>query len=219
MKICYLILACEAYIPTRIKWQRETWITHIKPEDDYLCLTCKMHPEDRHLIGFNTADDYNSCPNKYLQFFRHYKLEGFDWIFFCDDDTFVFPRRLEAFLEAYDRNDLYFVGRQGDHKGMPFMSGGAGFAISKALYEALVEGHISEKILEPKRLDEEGSTHGDTIMGEWVLNLNLPIKIVNRGDIFWHTILESSGAPSKETAITSHYCKEEHFRRYNLLLE
>jgi hypothetical protein len=217
MKICYLIITCEAYIPTRVQWQRETWLRHIRPEDDYLGLTCKMHPDDRHLIGFNTADTYHSCPAKYVEFFKQYKIEGFDWIVFVDDDTFVFPKRLEALLESYDPSDPFYIGIENNHC-IPYMSGGAGFAVSKTLYEHILEGHKTGKVFEPRRLDDLAGGYGDCHIGQWIYNLGIPVKrVINR--LFCAQTLEKPGAPSREEALTAHYCKEEHFREYNLLLE
>lgn len=65
--ICYIILTCEKYLPTRATWQRENCFKYTNSSNLYY-LSCK--PGSNSVYGWNTTDDYNSCPLKYIEFFR-----------------------------------------------------------------------------------------------------------------------------------------------------
>jgi hypothetical protein len=65
---------------------------------------------------------------------------SYDWIFFCDDDTFVNTEYLEN--EEFDENYIYglvITGQWPFDKELPFCSGGAGYLISKKNLIKLVE--------------------------------------------------------------------------------
>jgi hypothetical protein len=66
--------------------------------------------------------------------------EKYDWFVFIDDDTFLFESRLQNLLKPLNINECYYLGYELDHikneYGL-YMSGGAGYVISKALYKLL----------------------------------------------------------------------------------
>jgi len=78
-----------------------------------------------HMLTVPCADDYQSLPQKVYWFLR-WALETFDfqWIFKCDDDTYVHVRR----LLAYDIGQHDYLGS--DVGG--YASGGAGYFLSAA---------------------------------------------------------------------------------------
>jgi hypothetical protein len=64
-------------------------------------------------------------------------IPHYDWYIFIDDDTFVYKNRLQNLLTNYNCEDCYYIGKELDHIKREFclyMSGGAGYAISNALY-------------------------------------------------------------------------------------
>ena len=95
-KICYIILTCEKYIDTRVNWQSATCFKYINNKDCYY-LSCKPVNCKKNIYGWYTKDDYTSCPDKYIAFFKNLDLV-YDWYVFIDDDTFIFPDRLQKFL-------------------------------------------------------------------------------------------------------------------------
>ena len=135
MKICYIISTCDKYLETRVKYQMEIMLKNV-PKSDIFYLTSKMDAEKRQ-FGWNCMDDEKNISWKYIYFMYHMKIFYYDWYIFIDDDTFVFQERLENLLHNYNCNDYYYIGKELNHiknKFCLYMSGGAGYAISKALY-------------------------------------------------------------------------------------
>ncbi len=142
MKICYVILACQKYKETRCVWQSNTWLKDVEADDDadYFWIHANPDHSNKHIVGYNTSDDYFSCPIKFKLFIQNNELSNFDYVFFCDDDTFVYHNRLKSLLSKYDAKDSYLLGHWLQHeKQFPVMSGGAGFALTKELYRRIRE--------------------------------------------------------------------------------
>ena len=135
MKICYIISTCDKYLDTRVKYQMETFLKDV-PTNDIYYLTSKPNIEKRQ-FGWNCMDDSQNITWKYIHFIYNTNIPDYDWYIFIDDDTFVFQYRLENLLDCYNSNDYYYIGKELHHIKNEFclyMSGGAGYAISKALY-------------------------------------------------------------------------------------
>lgn len=135
MKICYIISTCDKYLDTRVKFQMESFLKDV-PKSDIYYLTSKPNIEKRY-FGWNCMDDPQNITWKYIHFIYNTNIPDYDWYIFIDDDTFVFHNRLEKLLKNYNCNDYYYIGKELDHIKNEFclyMSGGAGYSISKALY-------------------------------------------------------------------------------------
>jgi hypothetical protein len=122
----------------------ETMFKNINKNDIYY-LTSKPNVERRQ-FGWYTMDDSKNITWKYINFI--YNMDGeflkYDWYIFIDDDTFVFTNRLQKYLTQYNPSENYYIGKELDHIKKDFclyMSGGAGYAISNALYKIL-HNHI-----------------------------------------------------------------------------
>ena len=164
MKILYVILTCQKYLSTRCEWQKKTWLKDVEadPQSDYVLLCAAPDPSNSHIFGCNTHDDYSSCPYKYHNFILNNKLDNYDFVFFCDDDTFVYHDRLVKLLDNYDPKESYLLGQWLQHeKDFIVMSGGAGFAISNELYKKIYNLIISTKEL-PFYLSS------DVTIGKWI---------------------------------------------------
>ena len=135
MKLCYIISTCDKYLDTRVKFQMETMLKDVPLQDIYY-LTSKPNLEKRQ-FGWNSMDDSQNITWKYIHFMYNMNIPDYDWYIFIDDDTFVFQDRLENLLQRYNCNDYYYIGKELDHIKDEFclyMSGGAGYTISNALY-------------------------------------------------------------------------------------
>jgi|688.fasta_scaffold35107_6 hypothetical protein len=173
-KICYIVLTCEAYINTRVKWQNETFFKNVNDTDIYF-LSCKNH-ENKNIYGWNTADNYESCPTKYVQFLKNMTLQ-YDWYCFIDDDTFININNLHNLLESYDCNEKLYIGRLCMNYSPPFyMSGGAGFILSKSLYFSLIT-YIRDRDTNDNDLLQ--SIYGDLSVGLWIKNIDNVVMIDN----------------------------------------
>lgn len=138
MKICFVVLTCEKYVSTRVQWLKETVFKNTDPEDIYWLGHKKE--ESVRLFSWGAPDDYNSCPLKYLHFFRYAELKKkYDWFLFMDDDTFVYIDRLERHLSQYDPDEPIMDGRLLDHVAHTqwgiYHSGGAGIVMSSPVFE------------------------------------------------------------------------------------
>jgi hypothetical protein len=138
MKICYIISTCDKYLDTRVKYQMETFLNNVNKDDIYY-LTSKPDINNRQ-FGWYSMDDEKNITWKYIHFIYNMNILYYDWYIFIDDDTFVFEKRLKNLLLNYDSNKNYYIGHELDHIKRDFclyMSGGAGYTISKSLYNLL----------------------------------------------------------------------------------
>lgn len=217
MNILYVILTCEKFLNSRRIWQMETWLKNIKHTDNYIFLSAKSHPEKK-VIGFNTEDSYQSASYKHVEFIKNYSIDStIDWIFFCDDDTFVYPKRLENLIEQ-EKKENKTIGRLGVCKAniilkdnnkikfpIFFPSGGAGFAINRNHFFILKEYLL--KNIYPVLLNI------DVTFGAWFRENN--INIIDRGNV-----LKAQNPDHPENfyvinPVTYHYCSEAHFKELN----
>jgi hypothetical protein len=168
-RICYVILTCERYLPTRATWLRENSLKYVHPRNYYF-LSCKPGPNS--VYGWNTADDYNSCPWKYIEFFKNMDLD-YDWYVFLDDDAFVFPDRYRRNLSKLDHKKNLYVGVPMAHlENLVFMSGGATFSLSRGAYN-LVKNYIRNNNMgEVQKCRPSHMNHGDVSLGQWITNIN-----------------------------------------------
>ena len=167
MSICYIILSCEKYIPTRAKFLLETSLKNVDPKHIYF-LSCKTN--EPNIYGWNTDDNYESCPLKYIRFFQNMTLD-YDWYYFMDDDTFVFPDRLNKFVSNYNKEESLYIGCRCENYSFPiYMSGGAGFLLTKSLYTELI--YFIRNTPENKLIT---SIYGDYLLGLWLTNINKKI--------------------------------------------
>jgi len=140
MKICYIISTCNKYLDTRVCYQMQTFLKYIDKNDIYY-LTSVANVERRQ-FGWNTMDDSKNITWKYIHFIYNMRNDflNYDWYIFIDDDTFVFNGRLGKYLSTFDFNKCYYIGHELDHikdSYCEYMSGGAGYAISNALYKCI----------------------------------------------------------------------------------
>jgi hypothetical protein len=208
-KILYIILSCGPLLATRGEWQRRSWLAHI-PANSYLFLTGHHDVSGANIIKMNMGDGYESCPHRYYEYIRREALEGWDWVVFVDDDTFVFPRRLEAFLSGFDAAKPLYIGRLLDWPTY-FMSGGAGFCLSAAAY-----AQLRTYLLETARAELQFELNGDVTMGVWIL-ANPVIERVNSRRFNGCIATHHESCPL-EDGITYHYVTKELFEEYGKLL-
>jgi len=158
----------------------------------------------------NTGDGYESCPERYYQYIRKNELLMHDWIVFVDDDTFMFPKRFQAYLKGFDYSKSLYIGRTLTFP-LQFMSGGAGFALSKAAY-----AELRKYLLSTPKEDVEFHENGDVTMGIWIEKgckaEYIHCEYLNGSP---HTYVDSCGMSE---AFSYHYVTEELFRVYGGLI-
>jgi hypothetical protein len=202
MRICYIILTCEKYQDTRVKWQLETMFENIDKNDIYF-LGHKMDIDNR-IYNWGAADDYNSLPYKFIDFFKNIHLE-YDWYVIIDDDTYVYHDRLYKMLEQYSIDKTFCIGRLLRHiQHTPwgaYFSGGAGTVLSRATYNA-IQTHVIA------HLNVNLALHccSDICLGIWIRQLNGMVYIDSP---HFHTDTYNKLYDDAKNAITFHHLKEK----------
>jgi hypothetical protein len=134
-KILVGICSCHGHEEKRDA-VRETWLSRPVPG-----VTAKFFVGRKRSVSLNEPDtvvldcpdDYDGLPAKVLAFFRDALASSdFDYLFKCDDDTFVSLQRLSEL--THDNPDLVGNYRLRDDG---FASGGAGYLLSRKWVEIL----------------------------------------------------------------------------------
>lgn len=73
----------------------------------------------------------------------------------ADDDTFIFTSNLYEYLKAFDPNSFAYVGYRMDVGGHHYMSGGAGYVLTRATVRALVVFMTSSSWSFPREMKYE----------------------------------------------------------------
>lgn len=134
------ICSCTSAAPRR-KACRETWLSRPQPGIDCRFFLGRREPlpTEPDVVNLWVDDGYSHLPAKGLAFYQ-WALENydFDWLFKCDDDTYLALDRLESLCdENYD-----LIGDMSlSQRGCP--SGGAGYLMSRQLVEQIV-AHCDE---------------------------------------------------------------------------
>jgi hypothetical protein len=216
MNILYVILSCEKFLPTKCRSIKNTWLKKIDKQDQYVILTNKNSPENN-VIGYGTGDEYKDAADKYSEFFKNYKLnENIDWLFFVDDDTYVYTNKLKYILKYYTGNEVIarqiFVGEEVASRGIykdngkvifPINcpSGGSGFAISKKTF-FIIKDYIQKDL--HCRLH-----NGDVTFGFWFRDNKIPI--IDRSDVLRSQNPDHPENINVKNPVTWHYCEDKHF--------
>lgn len=202
MKVCYIVLTCEKYLNTRVKWQMETMFKNIDKDDIYYL--GHTNDKDNRLFSWGALDDYNNLPFKFIDFFKNIEL-NYDWYFFIDDDTFVFHDNLYRLLSNYKHTDYICIGKQLDHIkntcwGL-YMSGGAGTIISNVVYK-----DICAFILSKDRNEVAYHWCADICLGMWTKKIGNVLFVDN---INFHTDMYNKNTDNLNEAITFHHLKNK----------
>ena len=222
MKILYVILGCRRYFDTRKVLQETAFLKRINIESEYLYLIGDKDKSEPNVMYTDTMDNYDSCPHKYLYFLKNFsRLDEFDWVFFMDDDTYLFPDRLEKLLSSckdgqtlglenivWYNQDL----RSNSHCTYPAIaySGGAGFAASKAVVINL------QRFLKDKTADEVPMCGpSDVAFGHWLTRITFSAEDHLNSKLFFPTNLAYNSRHNIDSdlnnAVTFHYCSEIDF--------
>jgi len=188
-------------------------------KNDIYYLSSMPDISKRH-FGWFCPDDDQNITWKYIHFIYNMDIPNYDWYIFIDDDTFVYHNRLENLLSQYNSNENYYIGKELDHIKNDFclyMSGGAGYAISKSLYSLIKEYvkkiGINEAYYPLINLKEQFCD--DLCIGIWIQDIakEIPVKQINN-DLF-HIDLNAN----VNNAITVHkvITKEQYEFYYSVL--
>lgn len=222
------MLTCEKYLNTRAKGVKDTWSKDL----DIIHLSDKMNIRED-VFSYEIPGGYSDMSKRYIEFFRNEKIGDYDWIIFCDDDSYFNMKNLYKLLENYDSNDKISIGRvgrlnpdatdmSGNFTGFPlntikgnnthlpidYYSGGAGFILSKPLFDDLQNYIKNEKNL-------ADSYNTDVTMGFWLRSINS--KLIHFNDKFCHNNPFKNNLDI-HSIVSCHYVTPEEMKKLNEII-
>lgn len=89
---------------------------------------------DKKIIKVSDRTDYQSNEEKHINIIQYVadNIKGYDWYFFCDDDTFVNTKKLESFVIDLDKSCVHgslLPGTWPNDRSLNYCSGGAGYLL------------------------------------------------------------------------------------------
>ena len=199
-KVSILVGICSAQkLTERRDAVRDSWLK--RPQEGIACrffIGGEVAQEERgDTVGLDAPDSYNDLPAKVLAFLR-YGLEhyDFDWIFKCDDDTYVDLSRLPELVNA--RYGLIGDALLGERQAP---SGGAGYFLSRAVVEEIVA-----------RPDVPLTGAEDLIFGKLALETGEEHLVTHR--LFMSNVRYP--LPDNDT-VTAHWCEPAVLRAMDVL--
>ncbi|XP_070566807.1 glycoprotein-N-acetylgalactosamine 3-beta-galactosyltransferase 1-like isoform X2 [Ptychodera flava] len=160
---------------SRLQAVKQTWG---KRCNKIVYVSSSASPE-RQVIGLNVTEGYEMLWGKTkaaFQYVRNHHSDDADWFLKADDDTYVILENLRTFLDAHDPQNLIYFGHRFHYPetNQSYMSGGAGYTLSKAGLVRLVDVGLSndslcqkgekgiEDVLMGQCLERLGVQHGDS---------------------------------------------------------
>ena len=225
MKITYIVITCEPYLKTRAELVNQTWRKFVNCNDEFYFLSSIAVPE-KNILGYGDPDDYKSAALKKISFFKNNNFNS-DWIFICDDDTFVFPDRLRKLLSEYNAAEEICVCeytqfcsacRRTKFKidfAYNYPNGGAGIAISNPLFYKYK--NYLNSIKNPKYTPY--TENGDITMGLWSRLMKFE-NFVDRHELLSHYNPDHPKHKNTDLKqiVTMHHCNEKHFEMLHSVL-
>ena len=162
-KILYCILH-GSMNPQRYYNVKETW------GKDVDCLFYSDHEDkEKNIVKVSNRTDYHSNEEKHINSLKYINEnhKGYEWYFFCDDDTFVDINKLEKLLDTLDKESVYgsIIHSWPRDKTLGYCSGGAGYLISNKLLEII---GVNIEILK--------TGYSDVTLGIYLRNSNIEVK-------------------------------------------
>ena len=180
---------------------RETWLSRPVPgiECRFFIGGGTISPDgEPDVLAVAAADDYEHLPQKVRAFFAAaLATSDFDWLFKCDDDTYVALDRLRGLIDgAHELIGNEMIGSRGSP------SGGAGYLLSRRMVGILADD---------PGLPETGAE--DVIVGEAAIRHGA--RALGTAELRWD---RSRGPLPENGIVTSHWCQPEHLRMAHAML-
>ncbi|KAL3874437.1 hypothetical protein ACJMK2_037449 [Sinanodonta woodiana] len=157
VRVICIILTMEKNLATKTSAVNNTWAKRCNKH--YFIMTTDLHTPD--IINSEYPDNRSYLMHKIrsaFEFVHDNHMDDIDWVFKADDDTYAIIENLRFLLSHYDAKKPGYIGFIFDkfiNNG--FMSGGAGYVISRHSLRQLVQSGIRENTC--PFLTQNTSTH------------------------------------------------------------
>lgn len=175
VRILCLVLTIDADFDSKAKTVEGTWAKRCNSYY-FVANTKRTGP---HIIHSTVDEKRNNLMKKVTNAFKHIYanlMSEFDWIFKCDDDTYAILENMRFLLSHYNSSKPGYLGYHFNrHVHNGYMSGGAGYVLSKAAFKTLVEEGLYKDIcnFSPTNLDPEASE--DINIGQCLNKTGVPV--------------------------------------------
>ncbi|XP_064607522.1 LOW QUALITY PROTEIN: glycoprotein-N-acetylgalactosamine 3-beta-galactosyltransferase 1-B-like [Liolophura sinensis] len=141
--LCWIMTAPKN-LDKKARAVQKTWAKHFNTHLFISSETNTSFPT----IGLNVSEGRQHLTAKTMKAFRYvydHHFNDADWFMKADDDTFVIAENLRFFLSHYSPHDpIYFGYHFKPFVSQGYMSGGAGYVLSKAALKLLVETNTTK---------------------------------------------------------------------------
>jgi hypothetical protein len=170
MNILIAILGCHNR-PAFREAQRETWLKDLEGADyRYFIGQPAIVPGELDAVYLDCPDSYDKLPLKTRAMLQWAAAERYDWVFKCDDDTYVRPDLLLASNFATDNYSGFIDGRWGSFVQTTtgcsqeiiyaYAQGGAGYWLSRRAVGIVAEHMLVNEYCEDLAVGKTLAMHG-----------------------------------------------------------
>lgn len=225
MKILVSILTCSN-TQNQAKACIDSWLNDVNSPHDYIFYGDKLQSETMKKTwncSPKLGENRKRLPEKTLNMLKLALNHEWDFLYKCDDDSFVNFKLLEKYLQNFNSQDYLYIGRKKNHKGIPYAQGGAGYILSRpAIKKAwkLLNFYLNQEGGEDLGVAKAMKESDIKILDNIQLNEGLWIPFANRAsDLDWNN--ESDDFAKKQLIdgkISSHYLSVDCMKDvYNIL--
>jgi hypothetical protein len=141
MKILTTILTCSG-TQKRANACLDTWVQDLKPPHDYVFYGDKAQSQSMDKT-WNCTPDAGECrgrlPEKTYKMLNKSLDYEWDFLFKCDDDTFVNFDKLIEFLNTYDHSQDLYIGHRLWRADWGYAQGGAGYILTRSSVQKCIQ--------------------------------------------------------------------------------
>lgn len=134
MKILVYILTCSE-TQEQADACLNTWIKGIESPHEYFfygdSIQSKSMKNTRDCSP-DLGEDRSRLPEKTYKMLKQSLSHDWDFLFKCDDDTFVNFTLLKSYLSHFNPNDDLYIGRKKYREGLFYAQGGSGYILSRS---------------------------------------------------------------------------------------
>ncbi len=145
IKILYIIRSIPKYYESRLKVQKDTWMTYLTDNDDVLVASDDLNHVNMYGLKYSTP---SGCPRNHGDgpccsesnaILKALNEHTFDWAFILDDDVYAYPPKVREVIERYLHKPYAALGTVGCvAENIKGFCGGGGYAFSRLALEKIV---------------------------------------------------------------------------------